>query len=129
MSRNRRAKQGQTVLWLSRRVWGQTNIGENIADVLSTFGQLSITTGNDLMSQHEPSYVGMAFPFAMPVAVGGYDFHGKTRWGRPEDQYFFGREIFPAWYKVTNGKYVGDDDDIAFKRRNRVKQLGNYDEK
>ena len=36
-----------------------------------------------MMDQFEPQYLGLANPFTMPVAVGGYDVPGKPRWRRP----------------------------------------------
>ena len=38
-----------------------------------------------MIDQHLPWYLGTAFPFTMPSAVGSYDVPHKSRWRRPED--------------------------------------------
>ena len=38
---------------------------------------LNIQTGSTMIDQFDPPYIGMANMYAMPVAVGGVDFHGK----------------------------------------------------
>ena len=36
-----------------------------------------------MLEQFVPQYLGLAFPFILPVAVGSYDVPGKGRWRRP----------------------------------------------
>jgi hypothetical protein len=53
------------------------------ANVLARYQTVEVTTGSTMMNQLLPQYLGTAFPFTMPVAVGGYDVPGKDRWRRP----------------------------------------------
>ena len=62
----------------------QANIAENYKSVFSRFGDLNISTGTEMTYQHTSWYLGMAFPFALPRAVGGYDPPDVPRWRRPE---------------------------------------------
>ena len=79
---------------------GQANIHENYhavfgmfceenknkeRSIFGKFGDVSITTGTRMVNQHNPWYLGMAFPFTIPCAVGGYDVPSQNRWRRPED--------------------------------------------
>ena len=43
-------------------------------------------TGTEFIDQHNPQYLGMAFPFTLPCAVGGYDVPHQPRWRRPETE-------------------------------------------
>ena len=54
-----------------RSVRSQANIHENYKAVFAQFGNFNIGTGNDMIDQHRPWYLGMAFPFTLPSAVGG----------------------------------------------------------
>ena len=68
-----------------RSARSQTTIHENYSAIFSQFGDLHIETASKLVSQHNAWFLGMAFPFTMPCAVGGYDVPQKPRWRRPED--------------------------------------------
>ena len=68
------------LLWRS-----QTNIHENYKSVFGAFGDFNIQTGTSMVDQFKPWYLGMAFPFTLPSAVGSYDVPSKPRWRRPED--------------------------------------------
>ena len=48
------------------------------------YGDVKIQAGTEMTNQHRPWYLGMAFLFTLPLAVGGYDLHGQPRWRRPE---------------------------------------------
>ena len=39
-----------------------------------------------MLDQFDAPYIGMANMYAMPVAVGGVDFPGKSSWRRPTDE-------------------------------------------
>ena len=67
-----------------RSTKSQTNIAENYKSVFSRFGDISVQTGMQMIYQHSAWYLGMAFPFALPIAVGGYDVPNQPRWRRPE---------------------------------------------
>ena len=54
--------------------------------VLARYQTLEVTTGNTLLDQFQPQYLGLAHPFTLPVAVGGYDIPKKTRWRRPDTE-------------------------------------------
>ena len=68
-----------------RSVRSQANIHENYKAAFAKYGDLNICTGTGMMDQYLPWYIGMAFPFIIPSAVGGYDVPHKPRWRRPED--------------------------------------------
>ena len=68
-----------------RSVQSQGNIQENYASVFAAFGDVNITTGTSMTNQFVPWYLGMAFPFTLPCAVGGYDVPHHPRRRRPED--------------------------------------------
>ena len=63
-----------------RSVNSQANIHENYKAVFAQFGTFNIQTARELQNQHLPWYLGMAFPFTMPSAVGGYDVPFQPRW-------------------------------------------------
>lgn len=65
---------------------GQSDIQEHFSEVFSKYGHVNISTSTGMISQHEPWYLGMAFPYTLPHAVGGYDQPGKLCWCRPEHQ-------------------------------------------
>ena len=67
-----------------RSTRSQTNIAEHYKSAFARFGDLSIRTGTEMTSQHQPWYLGMAFLFILPLAVGGYDVDNKPRWRRLE---------------------------------------------
>ena len=69
-----------------RSVRSQSNIHENYIAVFAKYGDVNIQTGNGMTDQHVPWYLGMAYPFTLPSAVGGYDVPQKPRWRRPEDE-------------------------------------------
>ena len=68
-----------------RSVRTQSNVHENYNSVFAEYGKVNIATGTTLTNQFDPWYLGMAFPFTLPSAVGGYDVPQKSRWRRPED--------------------------------------------
>ena len=53
------------------------------ANILARYQTVEITTGSAMLNQFLPQYLGTAYPFTMPVAVGGYDVLGKDSWRRP----------------------------------------------
>ena len=69
-----------------RSVRSQSNLHENYAAVFSKYGDLRIQTGTTMTNQFVPWYLGMAFPFTLPCAVGGYDVPHQPRWRRPADE-------------------------------------------
>ena len=62
-----------------RSVRSQCNIQENYAPIFAAFGDVKITTGTSMTNQYGPWYLGMAFPFTLPCAVGGYDVPHQPR--------------------------------------------------
>ena len=52
--------------------------------VFARYQSLDVTTGSNLMDQFQPQYLGLAYPFTLPLAVGGYDVPGKPRWRHPD---------------------------------------------
>ena len=68
-----------------RSVQSQTNIHENYQSVFAKYGTFEIASGSKLVPQFLPWYLGMAHPFTIPCAVGGYDVPFQSRWRRPED--------------------------------------------
>ena len=58
-------------------------VHEEHGNVLARYQTMEVTTGAELMNQFQPFYLGVAHPFTMPMAVGGYDVPGKDRWRRP----------------------------------------------
>ena len=41
-----------------------------------------IDAGSEMLQQFEPWYIGMAFPWTLPVAVGGFDLENDVAWRR-----------------------------------------------
>ena len=68
-----------------RSVQSQANVHENYKQVFAKYGTLDIEKGSTLTPQFHPWYLGMAHPFTLPLAVGGYDVPQQARWRRPED--------------------------------------------
>jgi hypothetical protein len=68
-----------------RSVRSQGNIHENYRRAFAQFGDFEISTGSEFVDQFKAWYLGMAHPFTMPLAVGGYDVPHEPRWRRPED--------------------------------------------
>ena len=86
-----------------RSVRTQSNVHENYNSVFAEYGKVNITTGTTLTNQFDPWYLGMAFPFTLPSAVGGYDVPQKSRWRRPEDTDIANpRVAMHAWEGTTN---------------------------
>ena len=56
-----------------RSVHSQANIHEHYKQVLAQYGNMEISTGTSFVDQFKPWYLGMAHPYTIPVAVGGYD--------------------------------------------------------
>ena len=69
---------------VERSTTSQANISENYKSVFAKFGDLKIQTGKDMINQHNGWYLGMAFPYTLTRAVGGYDPPNQPRWRRPE---------------------------------------------
>ena len=81
-----------------RSVRSQSNIHEHYDSIFAKFGDFNITTGTVMTKQHVPWYLGMAFPFTLPCAVGGYDVPQHSRWRRPEEEDIpWPRSCFPSW--------------------------------
>ena len=84
----------------------QANIHENYRIVFSQYGDFQITTGTTFTPQFHPWYLGMAYPFTLPVAVGGYDVPNTLRWRRPEDEDIpWPRRALPDWLESLGGKH------------------------
>ena len=63
-----------------------------------------IGTGGTMVSQFHPWYLGMAHPFTLPLAVGGYDVPHHPRWRRPENSDIpFPRSLMPDWSEPFRG--------------------------
>jgi len=54
--------------------------------VFARYQTVEVTTGSTLTDQFQPQYLGLAYPFTLPLAVGGYDVPGKPRWRRPDEK-------------------------------------------
>ena len=81
-----------------RSARSQTSVHENYRSVFSKFGDLKIQTGATMTDQHHAWFLGMAFPFTIPSAVGSHDVPHKPRWRRPEDQdVAYPRECLDTW--------------------------------
>ena len=51
-----------------------------------------------MTDQHHAWFLGMAFPFTIPSAVGSHDVPHKPRWRRPEDKdIIYPRECLDTW--------------------------------
>ena len=88
-----------------RSVRSQGNIQENYASIFAAFGDVNITTGTKMTEQFVPWYLGMAFPFTLPCAVGGYDIPHSPRWRRPEDSDVpFPRARMNVWTMARNSE-------------------------
>ena len=69
----------------------QANIHNHYKSIFAQFGEIGISTGMKMENQHEPWYLGMAFPYTIPSAVGGYDLTqaGEEKlWRRPSSDAF-----------------------------------------
>ena len=87
-------------------VRSQQNIHENYQRAFAQFGDLKIATGSEFVDQFKPWYLGMAHPYTMPLAVGGYDVPHEPRWRRPEDDDVpFPRTRFPNWVPNAMAKH------------------------
>ena len=75
---------GPSYIVAERSTRGRANIAENYKSVFARFGDFNVQTGTDMTNQHTAWYLGMAFPFTLPRAVGGYDVPNQPRWRRPE---------------------------------------------
>ena len=61
-----------------------STVHEEHANVLARYQTLEVHTGSTMMRQFKPQYLGLAHPWTLPIAVGGYDIPGdKERWRRP----------------------------------------------
>eukprot|EP00959_Pyramimonas_sp_CCMP1952_P348683 7304611-Pyramimonas_sp.AAC.1 len=54
--------------------------------MFNKFGDLQIDTGTEMTDQFNARYLGMAFHYTLPCAVGGYDVPRRPRRRRPEDK-------------------------------------------
>ena len=52
--------------------------------IFARYQTVEVATGSSLLDQFQPQYLGLAHPFTLPLAVGGYDVPGKPRWRRPD---------------------------------------------
>ena len=66
-----------------RSTAGSSTVHAEHSSILAKYQTLEVTTGGVMLNQFLPQYLGTAYPFTMPVAVGGYDVPGKARWRRP----------------------------------------------
>ena len=66
-----------------RSSMGASTVHEEHGNIMARYQTLEVITGSDMLNQHQPHYLGAAYPFTMPIAVGGYDVPGKPRWRRP----------------------------------------------
>ena len=86
-----------------RSTRSQANIHENYKSIFAQYGEIGICTGMKMENQHEPWYLGMAFPFTLPSAVGGYDLTqaGEEKsWRRPPSDIFeWPRTITLTWLR------------------------------
>ena len=81
-----------------RSVKSQSNIHDNYRSVFAKYGTFEISSGNVMVPQFHSWYLGMAHPFTIPSAVGGYDVPNQYRWRRPEDEDIASpRSIMPDW--------------------------------
>ena len=81
-----------------RSVNSQANIHDNYRNIFAQYGDFKISTGSVFTPQFHPWYLGMAFPFTLPLAVGGYDVPHKARWRRPEyEDIPWPRSTLPDW--------------------------------
>ena len=69
----------------TRNSAGVSTAHEEHGTVLCQYPSLDFNTGSTMLNQFHPAYLGMAFPFTLPVAVGGYDVRGQERWRRETD--------------------------------------------
>ncbi len=49
--------------------------------MLAQYQNLEVQTGSVMMDQFRPQYLGMAYPYTLPAAVGGYDILGQPSGG------------------------------------------------
>ena len=78
-------------LMAERSSKSQTNIHNHYKSIFGQYGEIGISTGMTMENQHEPWFLGMAFPYTLPSAVGGYDFTqaGEEKsWRRPTSDCF-----------------------------------------
>ena len=61
-----------------------SDMHEEYRSVFQQYGTMHVTTGSVFLQQFRSSYIGMAHPYTLPFAVGGYDVVGQKRWRRPE---------------------------------------------
>ena len=61
-----------------------TDMHEEYKHLFAEHGTVDIQTGNVFLPQFKPQYLGMTHPYALPIAVGGYDIVGEPRWRRQE---------------------------------------------
>ena len=79
------AEQMPHYIMAERSTKSQSAIHENYRSVFAAYGCFNIQTGNRFVPQFNPWYLGMAFPWTISCAVGGYDVPNQPRWRRPED--------------------------------------------
>ena len=61
--------------------------------MLSQYQNLEVQTGSVMMDQFKPQYLGVAYPYTMPAAVGGCDMPGQPKWRRPDQAQVEGRAL------------------------------------
>ena len=76
--------------------FSQSEAHANHANVLARYSTVELQMSSTMQEQHHPQYLGMTFPFVMPIAAGGYDLHNQEPWRRPswEDLQAFPRAAF-----------------------------------
>ena len=89
-----------------RSVSSQANIHENYQNVFAQFGTVKVATGQTFTEQFHPWYLGMAYPYTIPLAVGGYDVPNVPRWRRPENEDVpWPRAHLATWLKELSGDH------------------------
>ena len=72
----------------TRDTGGVSTAHEEHGAVLARYQTLDFQTGSTMLDQFHAAYLGMAFPFTIPVAVGSYDIKGQEKWRRaPTDDF------------------------------------------
>ena len=95
-----------------RSVHSQANVHENYKSIFAKYGNVNIQPSTKMINHFHPWYLGMAHPFTLPLAVGGYDVPHQPRWRRPEDDDIpFPRVSLSSWFKnckECDGQHLHD---------------------
>ena len=77
-----------------------------IVQMFKQCGTFDIHIATSFTNQFRPWYLGMAFTFTVPLAVGGYNVLKQERWRRPEDaDICFPRSLFTGWLEILGGQH------------------------